>query len=146
MPVEQLPPQPVVTWDKPGCRGTCSAYTLQIFASGDVVLQARRNVGKEGRFTRKLTTAQLDDIVGRLLAADFFALKPDYVPPHIADIPYGTVHFRVFDRTHTVKFADEPEPLVQLDRMLTQLANEPTGWQPLPKPQDTRPTKGKNGR
>lgn len=123
-PVPASIPTPVgaataeITLERTGCLGSCPVYTVTVFGDGRVVYVGEFNVAVTGRHTATVPVAEVEGLLRRFEAANFFALKDGYWAP-ITDHPTRLVTLRLNDREKQV--ADYAGVQVGMPTSVTEL-------------------------
>lgn len=88
---ETTTPTPVkeslfITMERTPCLGMCPSYLIQIFNTGRVEYEGRTFAKKEGKYTKTLSDAALEEITNKIKDIDFFNLEDKY-DKLVTDIP-----------------------------------------------------------
>lgn len=116
---------------KGGCYGDCPAYDLRVNEAGMLLLDARKHVGREGMFQKKLLPEQMDRLLRLVHSADFESMREFYLE-NIPDLPATVISVRKDDWKKKIVYdMDYPEGLAEVDAYLTELATDSLGWEPV---------------
>ncbi len=72
--------------ERTACYGTCPAYKLTIFQSGEALYEGRRFADREGRFTGRVDAATMQALKDAAEASGFYRLEKEYDMP-VTDLP-----------------------------------------------------------
>ena len=84
---------PVLTFERTPCFGTCPAYTMQVFADGRVVYEGRRRVPMLGTKELKLPAAAVTDMLNQAKEARFEQFQDRY-SQNTTDLPSTIIAVR----------------------------------------------------
>jgi len=73
------------------CFGTCPVYTVQVNGNGAVLWTGERWVQQVGKLKATVNLAAVKRLQQAVKAANFFALKDDYLDMPVTDLPYATL-------------------------------------------------------
>ncbi len=85
--------QPVLTFERTVCLGTCPVYLVSVFADGRVAYDGRQHVPVTGQKTFKLAPAVVSEMLQMAEKTHFAALEPRY-STGITDVPANIVAVR----------------------------------------------------
>jgi hypothetical protein len=88
-----------------GCLGTCPAYTVRLFGDGTVAFEGEYNVFAPGTHVANIAPTDVDRLVARFRAADFFALHGHY-RRNVTDQPTYTLRLTIGGRSKAVEDYD----------------------------------------
>ena len=71
-------PEPVLTFARTPCFGTCPAYTMEVFADGRVLYEGRHAVPMMGKKELRLPAAAVADMLRNAKEADFASFNARY--------------------------------------------------------------------
>ena len=91
---EQIPVKEsiFITMERTPCFGKCPSYKITIFNTGNVIYEGLQFAFKKGKFTKKLTKSQLNEIDSQVKKLHIFELK-DVYDSMITDIPSCKLYF-----------------------------------------------------
>ena len=102
-----------------GCKGRCPTYTMYVDQAGDVAYEGQMFVKNIGRFTKKLSESEVEEIAAAIEAADFWNKAEKYDDTNIMDLPSATLEVRKNGTTHKVMCRfDAPE---EMNDLLTKI-------------------------
>ena len=119
----------VVTLERTICFGVCPAYSLRIAGDGNVVYEGKHYVRVAGTAWGKIPVADVQNLVGQMMEADYFNLSvPEDCPEGIAtDFPTATTSLTLAGQTHTVEHyhgnSCAPEVLRTIEDQIDATAN-----------------------
>ncbi|MBL7802850.1 MAG: hypothetical protein JNL02_03880 [Saprospiraceae bacterium] len=104
------------------CFGFCPVYRLTFHNDGSMVYEGKRNVAKPGLDSVQISAAELAALREKVAAVNLWQY-PDRIPTQVADAPYGTLTAWKGGQSKTVTGTiDRPEPLLELERMMVDIA------------------------
>lgn len=117
------------TIERTVCFGKCPAYKIYIFTSGYVLYDGKMNVDKIGRFTTRLTKAELETIKQKAEAIHYFELNDKYDGP-ITDLPsvITSVAMNGYRKTVTARY-NIPVELKEFQNLVDKLFTDKS-WEP----------------
>ena len=86
-------PDPVLTFERTPCFGTCPAYTMQVFADGRVAYEGRRGVPMLGTKELKLPASAVADLLRQAKEARFEQFQDRY-SMNTTDLPSTIIAVR----------------------------------------------------
>lgn len=109
------------------CFGKCPVYTLDIKPNGIAHFEGKRFSEKQGKYTKKVSDAEVAELVALFDAANWFKLENSY-DSKITDIPSYNVKYRNGDMIKKVNFRGEsPEGVKEIFAFFRTLADS-EGW------------------
>jgi hypothetical protein len=75
---QPVPPDTVITLERPGCFLGCQAYLLTISADGTVTFEGSANVRVKGKVQGQISHEKVQLLVAAFLKAKFFSLRDRY--------------------------------------------------------------------
>jgi hypothetical protein len=76
---QRLPPDLLVTLERPGCWRGCADYRVTIAADGKVVFEGKENVRVKGTAQTKISREKVLLLVDEVVKAKFFSLRDQYM-------------------------------------------------------------------
>ncbi len=121
--------QPLVRLTKGACFGQCPIYECTVYQSGIATFEGQRNTPKLGLWIKRLPEAQMTKLKEQLAETNLWQYE-SFFPSRIADAPL--VKIEQFEDGATKLVAgkeNRPEPVLQLQDMLEQIAgSNPDTW------------------
>lgn len=109
------------------CFGKCPVYTLDIKPDGIAHFNGKRFSEKQGKHTKKVSEAEIAELVALFDAANWFKLENNY-DSKISDIPSVNIKYRNGDMIKKINFrGDYPEGTPAITKYFSALANS-EGW------------------
>lgn len=87
------------------CYGTCPVYTVQVNGHGAVNWLGTRWVQQMGAFKVAVDLARVKRLQQAVKAANFFALKDEYLDMRVTDLPYVTLEVRQGRLNKSVRYS-----------------------------------------
>ena len=75
---ETIPPDTLITLERPGCFLGCPDYLLTISADGTVTFEGKANVRVKGKAQTKISREKVQLLVAAFVKAKFFSLREQY--------------------------------------------------------------------
>ena len=114
---------------KDPCFGFCPVYEFRIDGKGYAVFTGDRNVDKEGRWERRLTPEETNQLFQAFDESNFWAFEDEYVA-EVTDLPTTWITLRLGEQQKTIKdYYGAPEPLKDLEKMVETIAEAEEGWE-----------------
>lgn len=123
---------PLITLKRTACFGTCPIYRLEVYADGKVVYEGKEYVKVIGKEEARISSEQVDHLVQRFLAIDYFHLEdayrkrqnPDGTITMVSDLPSTFTSLTMNGRTkRVVNYAFAPEELTELEHEIERVVN-----------------------
>lgn len=73
-----LPPDTLITLERPGCWRGCADYVVTISADGTVTFEGKANVRVKGRAQTKISREKVQLLVAEFMKAKYFSLRDQY--------------------------------------------------------------------
>ncbi len=105
-----------------GCFGYCPVARLTIFANGYVEYEGQNFAERMGRDSFQLTKAERRQLRQKVRAVNVWQY-PERIKSNVVDAPSATITVFEKDRKKSVTGSiDRPEPLLELERLIKDLA------------------------
>lgn len=118
----------VFSVSKSPCRGFCEMYELRVHDTGEMVLDARRNMRLQGLHTRKLMNFKYSELVGAFQQLEVDKLAEVYPEnkPIAADIPATFLDFTTEEgeQKRIEVYHDAPEALAEFLEQIDALVKQ----------------------
>jgi Domain of unknown function (DUF6438) len=110
------------------CRGKCPVFSLEIYKSGKVLYEGIANVSKTGRYTKQISSEDMDELITEFNKAGFFNFQDEYIS-RITDLPSKYIGFTYKGRSKTIRdYHDAPQILSELEAKLEAIVGNEEGW------------------
>lgn len=120
---ETTAPTPVkeslfITMERTPCLGKCPSYAIWIYNTGRVEYEGRTFAEKEGKYTKTLSDAAMEEITNKIKDIDFFNLEDKYdklvtdIPSCIISVHLDGKKKKILDRY------DGPQGLRNLEKLI----------------------------
>jgi hypothetical protein len=86
------------------CFGTCPVYTVYVNGNGAVNWTGERWVQQVGKRKSTVNTAAVARLQRAVQAANFFALKDEYLGMSVSDLSYATLEVRQGMQRKTIRY------------------------------------------
>ncbi len=114
----------IISLAKKSGRGKSPAYSLKIYANGDVIFKGEKNIDKIGTYKTKLTQEELAVLVEKFRKAHFFEFKNEYTSK-ILDLPTTYIEFADGDKRKKIRdYYGAPPELKDLEKEVEKLVYE----------------------
>ncbi|AZQ63540.1 hypothetical protein EI427_15315 [Flammeovirga pectinis] len=118
----------VIKMSKTSCRGNCPQYSIIIYNSKKVLLDAKSNLQFEGKYSLKLNDEQYKTLVKSFEDTGFDNFKAEYTAK-VTDLPTTYISYLTNDSLYTVKdYYGAPKELKMLENNIANLL-ELEGWE-----------------
>jgi hypothetical protein len=117
----------IITLDRTGCFGSCSAYHVEIHGDGTVIFSSSAYIAVPGEHRYQISHDTLVDLVGEFRAADYFSLLSMYRamvtdnPTFTTSIAFDQSKKQVID--YAGAYAGMPAAVTHLERAIDRAAN-----------------------
>ena len=134
--------QQLVRLTKGACFGRCPIYECTVYTSGIATFEGQRNTPKLGLWIKRLPDAQMAELKNQLTETNLWQYE-SFFRSRIADAPL--IKIEQFEDGASKMVAgkeNRPEPVLQLQDMLEQIAESNTNTWTVRKPFDYNLPKG----
>jgi len=120
---------PIIVLLKTSCFGNqCPAYEMQLLDNRVMLLDARKNMDKSGKYHLVLTKEDFQFVVNAFIDSHFFDFQDEYVAD-ITDLPSMYLTFNFEGKSKKVRdYYGAPESLKELE-LIVQSYLDRVGWQ-----------------
>jgi len=122
----------VVTMQRGLCYGTCPVYRLTIHGDGNVDYEGILYVAIQGPRSTKISSDEIQELIGAIENAAFFSLKDEYVA-YGKDLPSVTLSITIDGRSKSIwhspaldcsgKLDNAPRELCELESKIDEIVN-----------------------
>lgn len=116
-----------ITLARTPCFGFCPVYDLSISGDGTVVYTGTGYVQTRGRQEARISTAQVQELLGLFNKVEYSTLKPEYTAYEITDLPSVHTSLTVDGKTYRVNHylgdRSAPDKLRLLEDRIDQVVN-----------------------
>ena len=117
----------LIKLQKTRCYGKCPVYTITIHGNGQAIYFGKENVGKIGKYEKKLEQTEIGNLIKAFEDANFFEFKDEYTAK-ITDRPTTYITYTVNEKTKRIRdYYGAPAELKKLEKMVEVIANS-EGW------------------
>lgn len=116
----------VFTMKRTPCLGSCKVYNLRIWNDGTVSYHGQQHVQHTGHFRVQIPAEEVDGIITRALAINFFDYAAEYPTGgiRIMDLPSTISTLTVKGKTHQITNRNYPNPDVPDEMQLLEQLGE----------------------
>ena len=120
---------PIIILLKTSCFGNqCSAYEMQLLDNRVMLLNAMKNMDKNGHYKRLLSKAEYQQLLNTFIESHFFDFQDEYTA-EITDLPSVYLTFNYLGKTKKVRdYYGAPESLKELELMVQSFLDR-VGWE-----------------
>jgi hypothetical protein len=105
-------------------------YSIELFSNRQMILEAKKNLDKSGKYMRTLSKDEYDQLLQAFLDAKFFKFKNEYSDT-ISTLPTRYVYFAYQGKEKKVKdYYNAPETLTQLEYSIQSFLDR-VGWEKM---------------
>jgi hypothetical protein len=105
-------------------------YSIELFSNKQMVLEAKRNLDKSGKYMRTLSTNEYKQLLQAFVNADFFEFKTEYTDT-VSNLPTRYLYFAHEGQEKKVKdYSGAPETLTQLEYSIQSFLDR-VGWEKM---------------
>ncbi|MFC2137728.1 DUF6438 domain-containing protein [Bacteroidota bacterium] len=110
--------EPLIILEKTSCRGKCPVYKASFYDEGVIILNAKENFKYIGKHYKKIEKAEMKELVGDFVKADFFSFEDKYTSRK-TDLPTTFVTFNYEGKSKRIlDYSDAPRELNELENKL----------------------------
>jgi hypothetical protein len=134
---ESIPPDTLITLERPDCFLGCANYLLTISADGTVTYEGKANVRVKGKVQTQISREKVQLLVAAFAKAKFFTLRDEYAwrkdgcrktwPDSSSAITSITINGKSKSVNHYLgchtRGASYPPALTELERKIDEIAN-----------------------
>lgn len=118
-------------YQMPGNNAMDPEYSIELFSNRQMILEAKKNLDKNGKFMRTLSQTEYDQLIQAFVDAKFFKYKAEYTNDTIANLPTRFVYFAYEGKEKKVKdYYQAPETLTQLEYSIQSFLDR-VGWEKM---------------
>jgi hypothetical protein len=120
----------IAYYQTPGNNALDPEYSIELFSNRQMVLEAKKNLDKSGKYMRTLSQPEYDQLIQEFVDADFFKFKTEYSDT-VSKLPTRYVYFAHQGKEKKVKdYYGAPETLTQLEYAIQSFLDR-VGWEKM---------------
>lgn len=113
---------------KDPCFGFCPVYTFQVDGNGNATFDGKRNVEKEGEWSKLFSIEETNQLFDAFANSQFWDFKDEYTA-QVTDLPTIWVSFTHNGQSKKIKdYYGAPAELKELEKMVEIMAEAEEGW------------------
>lgn len=113
---------------KDPCFGVCPVYSFKVDGEGNATFSGKRNVSKQGEWSRKLSPEATNALFKTFEESNFDQFQDEYTA-QVTDLPTTWVSYQNGAVSKTVKdYFGSPKALKELEKLVETIAEEDTDW------------------
>jgi hypothetical protein len=114
----------------PGNNALEPEYSIELFSNKQMVLEAKKNLDKSGKYIRTLSTQEYNQLLQTFVDADFFKFNTEYTDT-VSNLPTRYLYFSYQGQEKKVKdYVGAPETLTQLEYSIQSFLDR-VGWEKM---------------
>lgn len=122
----------LITMERGACFGSCPIFKITIFCDGKAIYEGERFVEKTGKYEKKLSKQEINNLIKQFRKADFYKFNENY-PSRATDFPETIISFGYKGKYKKINHTNiVPDELVALEHLVDSIA-EAKGWQKIEK-------------
>ena len=108
---------------KTACYGKCPVYKMEIYKSGKIMFEGKKNTAKIGNYRKEISINEIENLIADFEKAKFFDFEDEYTAS-ITDLPTTYISFSNGESIKKVRdYHGSPRELKELENKLENIAN-----------------------
>jgi len=113
---------------KDPCFGVCPVYSFKVDGEGNATFSGKRNVSKQGEWSRKLSPDATNSLFKAFEESNFDQFQDEYTA-QVTDLPTTWIGYHNGPVSKTIKdYFGSPEALKKLEKLVETIAEEDADW------------------